>query len=163
MSGNRPISRLERLVEDLPASSTRELIAREFLAGAIRRFPQLTVDETVRLFDVAASQLRHADERMDAILGTRPKLGHLDEKTRASIERGTKAAQAAANGKAKKGVTSVSSGRHRKRRSRALLDKIRQYRARHPDQTNVARAYREIGPDISEKAFRGYWAAASED
>lgn len=160
MMRRRPVSRLERIVEDMPVDGTREQLAREILSGVVRRFPHLSVHEVALAFRSAVRQLRQADDRMSEVLAEQPRLGHLDARTRASIQRGARAANAAKNGAVR---AAPKPPRYRKRSSIELLDAIRRYRKRHPDQTSVARAYRDIQPTISEKAFRRYWAAATKE
>lgn len=162
----RPISRLERLVEDAAAGDSSAQVAREFAAGLIRRFPQLTVDEAAHTMRRALGYLRRADDDMNDIIAGRPKMAHLDPRTRRSIERGNAACIAKNGGRSEhkpsRSARPSRRGQHT-RRDPAMLKAIRSYQIRNPTQGNVALAYRSMQPGISEKAFRGYWKAAQEE
>lgn len=142
MSRNRPLSRLEREIEDAEVRGTYPLIARELALTAARRWPQLSVDHARKVLALAAEQIVAADERASAAMAAAIRQEPASRMAK-SVRNG---GRSTANGRA------GSLDAH-------LLKRVAGYRRAHPDQTNVARAFREIGPPVNEGNFRKYWKA----
>jgi len=72
MKRTRPLSRIERQIEDAPARATTTLIAREVALTLARRWPHLSVDQAIGVLASTRDVLRAADESVQEAIDAGP-------------------------------------------------------------------------------------------
>lgn len=143
----RPLSRLERQLEDAPAGCTLDMLAREVAVRLARRHPSLSVLQAGQLLRRTVRYLRTADDTVDQYLQA------------AEAAPPTRMQVATRNGGLAASEARVET-RGRKKNP-VLLRKVAEFRKQHPDYRNCTDAHRLLRPGISLAAFRRYWAAAA--